>query len=309
MVDKENLHPGVRMDETDGNNDLTLNGQNVDVNVDDPIECYGTSVEEGCETSCLGNSKGAASKGFATVLRDLKYRHRLDMVVILEPRVSGIAANRSIKNWGFKHSVRREVEGFSGGIWILWNLEELVVDVVLLDEQFIHCNLVLDGKMMAFIVVYASPNEAKRHRIWDILYNTSIETNGPWLLAGDFNEIKTPLEQRGGGRVNEARCQIFKDWIQDCNLIDIDAHGPFFTWKCPQWNGLDRVYKRLDRCLCNVQWQEDFGNADVKIIPRVCSDHHPIIVSLAMKTKDFRNRPFRYEITWQMHAQFDNLIM
>ncbi|KAI9111227.1 hypothetical protein K1719_017838 [Acacia pycnantha] len=283
----------------DGGSDLTLNGQKVEVNVDDPIECYGTNVVVG----------GAASKGFAAVLRDLKHRHRLDMVVILEPRVSGIAADRVIKSWGFKHSVRKEAEGFSGGIWILWSLEDLVVDIVLLEEQFIHCNLALDGMMMAFTAVYASPNEAKRHRIWDILYNTSIETNGPWLLAGDFNEIKTPFEQRGGGRVNETRCRTFKDWIQDCNLIDIDAHGPFFTWKGPKWNGLDRVHKRLDRCLCNAQWQEAFGNADVKVIPRVCSDHHPIIVSLAMERKDCRNRPFRYEIAWQMHAQFDNLIM
>ncbi|KAI9120797.1 hypothetical protein K1719_007830 [Acacia pycnantha] len=236
MVDKENLQPGVCMDETDGGSDSALNGQKVEVNVDDPIECYGTNVVVG----------GAASKGFAAVLRDLKHRHRLDMVVILEPRVSGIAADRVIKSRGFKHSVRKEAEGFSGGIWILWSLEDLVVDIVLLEEQFIHCNLALDGMMMAF-------------------------------TAGDFNEIKTPFEQRGGGRVNETRCRTFKDWIQDCNLIDIDAHGPFFTWKGPKWNGLDRVHKRLDRCLCNAQWQEAFGNADVKVIPRVCSDHHPII--------------------------------
>ncbi|KAI9125699.1 hypothetical protein K1719_003117 [Acacia pycnantha] len=229
------------------------------------------------------NSRGAASKGFAAVLRDLKHRHRLDVVVILEPRVSGCAADRIIKNWGFKQSVRREAEGFSGGIWILWNLEELVVDVILLDEQFIHCNLCLEGKKMAFTAVYASPNETRRHRIWDILYNYSTDSHVPWLLAGDFNEIKSPLEQKGGGRVNEAWCRKFKDWIQDCNFIDIDTHGPFFTWKGPKWNGLDRVYKRLDRCLCNVKWQEEFENAVVKTIPRVGSDHHPIIVSLAME--------------------------
>ncbi|KAI9073620.1 hypothetical protein K1719_044432 [Acacia pycnantha] len=173
-VDKENLHPGMFSDRAEGKGVLSLS--HVDV-------------------------RGAASKGFVVVLRDLKHRHRLDVVVILEPRVSGSAADRIIKNWGFKQSVRREAEGFSGGIWILWNLEELVVDVILLDEQFIHCNLCLGGKKMAFTVVYASPNETRRHRIWDILYNYSTDSHVPWLLAGDFNEVKSPLEQKGGGRV------------------------------------------------------------------------------------------------------------
>ncbi|KAI9125512.1 hypothetical protein K1719_002930 [Acacia pycnantha] len=250
MVDKENLHPRVLSDRTDRKDDIVTDGQRIDGDDGDPIEAYEMCSEEGVEVQ---------PTRVATVLRDLKHRHRLDVVVILEPRVSGIAADRIIKNWGFK--LRREAEGFSGGIWILWNLEELVVDVILLDEQFIHCNLCFGVKKMAFTVVYASPNEARRHRIWDILYNISVESHDPWLLAG------------------------------------------------PKWNGLDRVYKRLDRCLCNVQWQENFENAVVKIIPRVGPDHHLIIVSLAMENKEFRGRPFRYEVAWQMHEQFDSVIM
>ncbi|KAI9127053.1 hypothetical protein K1719_001612 [Acacia pycnantha] len=276
-VDKENLHPGMFSDRTEGKEVLGTDGQRIDGDDGDPIEAYEMCSEEGGETLCLGDVRGATSKGFAAILRDLKHRHRLDVVVILEPRVSGSGADRIIKNWGFKQSVRREAEGFLGGIWILWNLEELVVDVILLDEQFIHCNLCLGGKKMAFTAVHASPNESRRHRICDILYNYSTDSYVPWLLAGDFNEIKSPLEQKGGGRVNESRCRKFKDWIQDCNFIDIDTHGPFFTWKGPKWNGLDRVYKRLDRCLCNVKWQEEFENAVVKIMPRIGSDHHPII--------------------------------
>ncbi|KAI9108207.1 hypothetical protein K1719_020690 [Acacia pycnantha] len=193
------------------------------------------------------------------------------------------------------YPVKREVVGFSGGIWILWNLEELIMDVKMLDEQFIHCSLSLGGKKMLFTAIYASPNETRRNRIWDMLYNISTEISDPWLLAGDFNEIKTPLEQKGGGRICEARCRKFRDWIEDCNLIDLNTQGPFFTWKGPKWEGLDRVYMRLDRCLCNNRWQENFANADIKVVPRLNSDHHPLLVSLFERNKEFRNRPFRFE--------------
>ncbi|KAI9127269.1 hypothetical protein K1719_001828 [Acacia pycnantha] len=192
------------------------------------------------------NSRGAASKSFAAVLRDMKRRYRLDLVVILEPRISGNPASKVIKSWGFKHSVRMEAVGFSGGIWLLWELDELVVDVKIMDEQFIHCQLSLGDEVMLFTAVYAHPNEQRRNRIWDILHRLACEIEEPWMLVGDFNEIRSPLEQKGGGRINEVRCNKFNQWIEDCNFIDVEASGPLFTWKGPKWEGLERVYKRLD---------------------------------------------------------------
>ncbi|KAI9078465.1 hypothetical protein K1719_039561 [Acacia pycnantha] len=62
----------------------------------------------------IWNSRGQTSKSFALVLRDMRRRYRLDIVVILEPRISGALANKVIKNWGFKHCSRKEAEGFSG---------------------------------------------------------------------------------------------------------------------------------------------------------------------------------------------------
>ncbi|KAI9124099.1 hypothetical protein K1719_005399 [Acacia pycnantha] len=96
---------------------------------------------------------------FATVRRDLKYRYKVDVVVILEPRVSGNPATKIIKSWGFKYSVRVEAVGFSGGIWLLWNSDDLGVDVLTKEEQFIHCRLKLGCKEMLFTTVYASPCE------------------------------------------------------------------------------------------------------------------------------------------------------
>ncbi|KAI9079602.1 hypothetical protein K1719_038429 [Acacia pycnantha] len=208
----------------------------------------------------------------------MRFRYKVDVAVILEPRISGSLARKTIKNWGFKFSEKVEAVGFSGGIWILWNLEDLVVDVLEKDDQFIHCRWFLNGKSMLFTAVYANP--------WD------------------FNEIKSPSEQIGGGRINETRCRKFSDWIQNCGLIDVEANGPFFTWKGPKWEGLDRVFKRLDRCLCNVGWLEEFVDAEVRIVPRVGSDHHPMLVKLCADSNNAGVKNFRYEVMWQMHDKF-----
>ncbi|KAI9117634.1 hypothetical protein K1719_011800 [Acacia pycnantha] len=254
------------------------------------------------------NCRGAASKGVAAVIRDMKRRHKPELVVILEPRISGGQATKVIKSWGFNFSKRVEAEGFSGGIWLLWEVEGLTVDILRWEDQFIHCKVRLGSDTMFFTAVYASPSEQKRGRIWSGLQNIANEMVEPWMIAGDFNEIKSPLEKKGGGRVNETRCARFNDWIQSCNLIDIESSGPFFTWKGPKWEGLDRVYKRLDRCLCNAQWQGRFHNAEVRVIPRISSDHHPLLINLCTEVRGSMVRNFRFEAMWLMHDSFEALV-
>ncbi|KAI9087338.1 hypothetical protein K1719_030658 [Acacia pycnantha] len=238
----------------------------------------------------------------------MKRRYKLDMVVILEPRISGTHASRVIRNWGFGHSCRVEAEGFSGGIWLLWELDGLTVDVLERDEQYVHCKLDLGGDEMMFTIAYVNPNKQRRSWIWSLLQQKANGIEEPWLITRDFNEIKSPLEQKGGGRINETRCRRFNAWIQECNLIDIEANGPFFTWKCPKSDGLDRVYRRLDKCLCNEQWRERFVAVDVCVIPRVCSDHYPLLVRLNGVERGFKERNFRFEAMWQMHDQFGEVM-
>ncbi|KAI9108458.1 hypothetical protein K1719_020649 [Acacia pycnantha] len=296
---KENLHPGEGMVA-----ELLVDegGSQASHIEEDDVECT-VGADMSMEEFLVWNSRGAASKGVASVIRDIKFRHKLDMIVQLEPRISGM-----LKSWGFRCSVRQEAEGFSGGIWILWNAEELVVDVRIMNEQFIHCKLSLGGTEMLLTAVYASPMETKRAQLWEVLYNLACEVSEPWILAGDFNDIRTPMEQQGGGRVSETRCHRFNDWIEDCNLIDIEAQGPLFTWKGPKWEGLERVYKRLDRCLCSYSWQEKFEEDEISVLLRVVSDHHPLLIKLYSDQKGKRQRYFKYEAMWKMHELFDSVL-
>ncbi|KAI9117842.1 hypothetical protein K1719_011257 [Acacia pycnantha] len=281
---KENLHPGGAFVKTGmGKHPVGMSEEE-----EDPIESVATT-----------------SKGFVAVLKDTKFRYKVDVAVILEPQISGVLATKTIKSWGFKFSEKVEAVGFSSGIWILWNLDDLCVDVLVKEDQFIHCRLTLNGKGMLFTTMYANPNEQRRQRLWNSLQDLAGEiAEPPWLLAGDFNEIKSPLEQQGGGRVNEIRCRKFSEWIQTCGLLDMEANDHFFTWKGPKWEGLDRVYKRLDRCLCNVNWLEVFVNAEVRVVPRVGSDHHPMLVKSCADLSFAGRRNFKYEMMWKMHENF-----
>lgn len=213
-------------------------------------QCVLTMIMKIIVWNCLG----VAGKGFAASMRNLCKEFRPDLVVLLEPRVSGVKGRRIIKSLGFGFSVVEEARGFAGGIWVLWKEEGLDLRVVEKEEQYIHCclNSVREDEWF-FTAVYACPQEEGREELWLNMNRLSEQMEGKWFIAGDFNEIADPSEQKGGAQVNVDKCNNFKRRIDEWNLMDVDLKGQKFTWKGLKWRGYERLFKQLDICLYNVQ--------------------------------------------------------
>lgn len=67
------------------------------------------------------NVRGACGSEFSRIFRLLMNSHKPDLVVLQEPRCSGRRALSTIRKLGFSFQVISEANGFSDGIWILWN--------------------------------------------------------------------------------------------------------------------------------------------------------------------------------------------
>lgn len=103
-------------------------------------------------------------------------------------------------------------------------------------------------------------------------------------------------------------CESFLSWINECNLIDLCFIGPRLTWRMTQWQGMYRVYKRLDRALCNASWRTRFDEAIVMVLPRTNSDHHPLLVRLQGFPVVSVNKPFRFEAALIKHEKFSKFL-
>ncbi|GAU31324.1 hypothetical protein TSUD_315340 [Trifolium subterraneum] len=79
--------------------------------------------------------------------------------------------------------------------------------------------------------------------------------NGPWMLAGDFNDITCAADKRGGAQVSSRRCKNFKDRINACHLLDLGFIDPKYTWRGPIYQNGQRIYEKLDRALSNDVWE------------------------------------------------------
>ena len=151
-------------------------------------------------------------------------------------------------------------------------------------------------------MVYASPNPAVRNSMWGYLSTIRRCFKGPWVVMGDFNDIVSSDEKRGGrGCFSKTG---FSDWISDNRLLDMGFIGQKFTWMTRR--GLcEDIWERLDRALDSTEWRSLYAEGFVRHLPRTSSDHCPIMLSLH-STHVPRNsfKPFRFEVMWMKHKDF-----
>lgn len=188
--------------------------------------------------------------------------------------------------------------GFSplGKIWIIWH-PSLIVNVVFKSLQMICAEVTWpSSQSKVFIsVIYTSDNVDERKSLW--LELTTLATSldlcsKPWLILGDFNQIRDPLEHSKPPTLNmDKRTRDFNQCLSDIEVDDLNFRGSTFTW----WNKQKRspVAKKLDRCLVNDEWYFLFPSSVVFFGSPEFSDHAVLSVSMEPDRAKVA-KPFRF---------------
>lgn len=132
---------------------------------------------------------------------------------------------------------------------------------------------------------------------------------GHWLLIRDFNEISYVTKKKRGVATPQIKFTTFKNKISECELQDLGASGPKFTWKGLVFQGGQHIYERLDKDSSNEDWRVIFHEAHVKVLSRdEFSDHHPIMVSLFCNVYSRVTKHFRFESAWMTSNNYFEMV-
>ncbi|KAL4282241.1 hypothetical protein GQ457_03G010920 [Hibiscus cannabinus] len=179
---------------------------------------------------------GACDVEFNRSFKLLIRKQRPDIVAIMEPRISGRAADKFIQRSSFEFSYRVEAHGFSGGIWVLWR-STVKLEVLAVSNKFVHalCSLNSDGIQFFVSFVYVSPNSVERRGLWNQLLAIDPGSDKPWVVGGDLNVICNSSE-RVGGSLRRSR-KASRKWS-----IDVFGHiGKRKAQLLARLNGIDRA--------------------------------------------------------------------
>ena len=122
--------------------------------------------------------------------------------------------------------------------------------------------------------------------------------NTAWCVIGDFNIIRHPSE-RFGCEVFSPAMFAFSDFIEANYLVDLPLEGALFTWFR---DSRTNCMSRIDRTLTSVDWVDHFGNVSQRLLPRVVSDHYPLLVVAGSVNKG--QSAFKFENMWLKEEGF-----
>ncbi|KAI7986949.1 hypothetical protein LOK49_LG14G01230 [Camellia lanceoleosa] len=145
----------------------------------------------------IWNFKGVGNDRFWRNLRDLVQMHKPDMVILMETKVELNKMGMFFNNLGYIASTHLDPIVRSGGIWLLWNPNQVNVLVNEACSQMMTATIsrqeYLDWVLSA---IYASPNTWMRDELWNGLETIAQNIQEPWLVAGNFNDYSSSTEKR-----------------------------------------------------------------------------------------------------------------
>lgn len=104
------------------------------------------------------NCRGASNKEFLHEMRELTRQHRPTKLILHEPMISGMTVMKVCSSLKKTHWVCPEVEGFSDGIWVLWDAVEIQLQPLYIHKQFNQLDVCSAGRRHRELTpVYACP--------------------------------------------------------------------------------------------------------------------------------------------------------
>ncbi|KAL8480341.1 hypothetical protein ACS0TY_027037 [Phlomoides rotata] len=123
---------------------------------------------------------------------------------------------------------------------------------------------------------------------------------------GDFNVVLGAHERSRGARNPARPTQDFMAFLDETHLHDMDTTGSQFTWVTRRSNH-GYMAAHLDRVLVNDEFIDIWHSAAATVLPRISTDHHPILLTL-QENADHAIRPFRFQNIWSTHPSFLPLV-
>ncbi|KAJ9564376.1 hypothetical protein OSB04_000342 [Centaurea solstitialis] len=194
--------------------------------------------------------------------------------------------------------------GNSSGLLTVWDCNLFKMNKSVKHDGFIAVHGVWRGNnaKVGIINVYAPQRAIEKNLLWDDIKRELLRTSDvAWIVCGDFNEVRS-AEERKGSKFDSRGANCFNDFIVAANLTDLRLGGRKFTWMNADCTKLSK----LDRFLVNSDFNSLWPEANALALPRVFSDHCPIL--LETRTCDFGPIPFKFFNSWLLNPELENLV-
>ena len=250
------------------------------------------------------NCRGLDTIAAERALLDVQKQWGPDGVFLAETHLNPVKAENLRKKLKMDRMEVQESVGASGGLLLFW-CSPVVIHIRDKSKNFIDVTVGTGpDETWRFTGFYGEPKWEDKQLSWGYLRTLHLQTNLPWIVVGDFNEILYSHEKEGGAPRPMQMMQNFRDALVDCELEDMGCTGELFTWR------RRRLRERLDRAVCNGQFLGLCPHVKVRNAPHSKSDHRPIFVDTEGDVAGDQHRQFQkqFEARWLQEENVMQLV-
>ncbi|CAM8897072.1 unnamed protein product [Rhodiola kirilowii] len=243
------------------------------------------------------NCRGLGQPRTIRELADMVGNFRPMVIGLQETKMDGRYLEAVRRRLGFGCGFTVDRKGLAGGLALWWKED---VDLHIISYSSFHIDsYVVDEKDFRFRVTlfYGDPVAHKRKDSWELLRFLNSQSNRPWVIFGDFNEVCFGWEVRGARVRGEWQMKAFREVLFECGLTDLGFKGCPFTFSNKRRGKLE-VKARLDRVLANAEWRSAFPSAQVSHITTCTSDHYLMALDFRSSGRKHKSRLFKFEPMW-----------
>jgi len=252
------------------------------------------------------NVRGLNDQNKRIMVKSLMQKWKADVYCFQETKISKEVEAMAKQLWSCRWMKcgYLEAEGSCGGVLMMWDNRSWRGTLVEAGQFSITYEFVSTQNLYTWYLtgVYAPHTRDEKLLCWEEIAAVRTICDCPWVTCGDFNTVRVMAERRGCSRITNVM-KDFSNWIEEMELHDPQLKGGNFTW----FRGANHhSAARLDRFLYSREWEETFKNIRQTIMPRVTSDHSPIMLQCGdwWQNKSY----FKFENWWLKVDGFKGLV-
>lgn len=174
-------------------------------------------------------------------MRELRHfckAHTPVIVFLMETRASEGRVENVRRRLKFKNMFCVEAVGRSGGLCIFCG-DDMDIQIFSSSQNIIHTSVLIkkSGIHFACSFIYGNHTFQQRRGLWSTLLDCQRDREEAWCCVGDFNEVLSHFEKDGLRPFHAGRANLFRDFLDNSELMDLDLNGCGFTWFSKPQNG------------------------------------------------------------------------
>ena len=181
-------------------------------------------------SSISWNCRGLGNSRVVRSLCDLVKSHHPRILFLMETLVHEMKIEELRIKLGFSGKFAVNIIGHSGGLAMLWD-SSLSCSISGFSNN--HIDLIItestgDCRLTGY---YGFPECHRRRASWTLLRALAIRSSLLWVFIGDFNDLLSPSDKKGGVAHPNWLFHGFHGALTDCSLNELFLHGYGFTWE------------------------------------------------------------------------------